>query len=98
MTVEQYSVESVFQAMGYKSSTDYAIRKAQEELLRELKVCSERIEVFEKKYGMSYLEFHLRFNELTQVGQYEREVDSMDWRAELLMMRSIEKQLAQLVP
>ena len=48
MTVEQVSIESIFHEMGFKSSTDYAIRKAQEELLRELKVCNGRIEVFEK--------------------------------------------------
>ncbi|TAE33580.1 MAG: hypothetical protein EAZ91_02925 [Cytophagales bacterium] len=96
MTVEQHSIESIFHEMGFKSSTEYAIRKAQEELLQELKVCNERIEVFEKKYGMSYMEFHLCFDQLTQVGQYERELDSMDWRVEMYEMRAIEKRLAQL--
>lgn len=98
MTVEQTSIEQVFQKAGYSSSTEYAVKKMQEELLHELKVCNERLEVFEKKYGMSYLEFHLRFNELTQVSQYGRECDSMDWRVELNEMRGIEKRLAQLIP
>lgn len=98
MTTEQTSIEQVFQQAGYSSSTDYAVKKMQDELLRTLKVCSERVEVFEKKYAMSYLEFHLRFNELTQANQYERECDSMDWRAELFEMRGIEKRLAQLIP
>ncbi|MEZ0541939.1 hypothetical protein ACAW75_19735 [Fibrella sp. Tmos10] len=98
MTVEQVSIEQIFQKAGYSSSTDYAIKKMQEELLHELKACNERIEVFEKKYSMSYVEFHLRFNELTQVGQYERELDSMDWRVELITMREIEKQLSRLMP
>ena len=98
MTVEQVSIEQIFQKAGYKSSTDYAVQKMQEELLRELKACNERIEVFEEKYSMSYAEFHLRFDQLTQVSQYDRENDSMDWRAELLTMRGIEKQLTQLVP
>jgi hypothetical protein len=90
------TVEQVFQEAGYASSTDYAVKKMQEELLRELKVCSDRIEVFEEKYGMSYLEFHMHFDQLTQVAQYEREIDSMDWRVELREMRFIEKRLAQL--
>ncbi|GEM_PF-1699336 len=98
MTTEQTSIEQVFQKAGYSSSTDYAVKKMQEELLHDLKVCSERMEVFEKKYDMSYLEFHLRFDELTQVNQYERECDSMDWRVELYEMRGIAKQLAQLIP
>jgi len=95
MTVEQLSIEQVFREAGYASSTEYAVRKMQEELLRELKACNERIEVFEKKYNLSYLEFHLRFNELTQISQYERELDSMDWRVELYEIRGIEKRLAQ---
>ena len=97
MTVEQVSIESIFHEMGFKSSTDYAIRKAQEELLRELKVCNGRIEVFEKKYGMTYMEFDRLFNELTQFGLFEREDDIMDWRAEMYVMREVERRLAQLV-
>lgn len=97
MTVEQYSIESIFHEMGYKSSTDYAIQKAREELLRELKVCSERIDLLEKKYGMNYVEFDRRFNEMTQFGLFEREDDIMDWRAELIVLRGVEKRLAQLI-
>lgn len=97
MTVEQYSIESIFHDMGYKSSTDYAIRKVQEELLRELKVCNERIEVFEKKYGMTYEEFYKRFHELTQFGLIEREDDIMDWKVEVHVLRGVERRLAQLV-
>lgn len=97
MTVEQYSIESIFHEMGYKSSTDYAIQKAREELLHELKVCSDRINAFEEKYGMNYVEFDRRFNELTQFGLFEREDDIMDWRAEMHVLRGIERWLAQLV-
>jgi hypothetical protein len=96
MTVEQYSIESIFHEMGFKSSTDYAIRKAQEELLQELKICSERIAVFEKKYGMTYEEFYKRFHELTQFGLIEREDDSMDWKVEVHEIRAVEKLLVQL--
>ncbi|QJD80789.1 hypothetical protein [Spirosoma rhododendri] len=93
MTVEQASIEQVFQKAGYSSSTDYTIKKMQEELLRELKVCSDRIDAFEAKYGMRYEEFDKRFNEVTQVGLFEREDDIMDWRAELIELRGIEKRL-----
>ncbi|SOD92761.1 hypothetical protein SAMN06269250_4145 [Spirosoma fluviale] len=96
MTVDQISVESIFHEMGYTSSTDYAIKKVREELLRELKVCSDAISVFEKKYGMGYEEFYNRFNELTQFGLIEREDDSMDWRAELTVLRGVEKRLTKL--
>ncbi|GAB3494508.1 hypothetical protein GCM10027341_10760 [Spirosoma knui] len=97
MTVEQASIEQVFHKAGYSSSTDYAIKKMQEELLHELKVCSERIDAFETKYGMAYEEFYRRFNELTQFGLFEREDDIMDWRAELIVLRGVAKRLAQLV-
>lgn len=96
MTVEEASVENIFHEMGYASSTDYAIKKAREELLRELKISVEAIAVFEKKYGMSYEEFYSRFNELTQFGLFEREDDSMDWRAELTVLRGVEKRLTWL--
>lgn len=97
MTIEQAVLESAFHKMGYASSTDYAVKKAREELLRELKVSSERIAVFEKKYGMTYEEFYKRFNELTQFGLIEREDDSMDWRVEVHEIRAVEKLLTQLV-
>ncbi|GAB3557617.1 hypothetical protein [Spirosoma fluminis] len=87
MTVEQASIEQVFHKAGYSSSTAYAIKKMQEELLRELKICSERIDGFEHKYGMAYEEFYRRFSELTQFGLFEREDDIMDWRAELIVLR-----------
>lgn len=96
MTVEQTAIEQVFQKAGYSSSTDYAVKKMQEELLHELKVCSERVEVFEKKYGMTYAEFYVRFNELTQFGLIEREDDIMDWRLEVNEIREIERQLVRL--
>ena len=96
MTVQQTFVENIFHEMGYASSTDYAIKKVREELLSELKVCLERIEKFEKKYGMGYDEFHKRFNDLTQFGLFEREDDNMDWRAELTVLRGVEKRLTWL--
>ncbi len=96
MTVEQASFERIFQEMGYASSTDYATKKVREELLHELKVCLERIEDLEKKYGMGYDEFYRRFNELTQFGLFEREDDIMDWRVELTVLRGVEKRLAWL--
>lgn len=75
---------------------DYAVKKAREELLRELKVSLKAVDVFEKKYGMDYIEFARKFHELTQVGLFEREDDSMDWRAELEVIRTVEKRLARL--
>lgn len=98
MTVQQAALESTFHKMGYASSTDYAVKKAREELLHELKVSSERIAVFEKKYAMTYEEFYNRFNELTQFGLIEREDDIMDWRVEVHEIRVVEKLLTQLVP
>lgn len=82
--------------MGYASSTDYATKKAQEELLRELKVSMERVEAFEKKYGMTYDEFDKRFHELIQFGLIEREDDIMDWRVEVDEIKAVERLLTQL--
>lgn len=98
MTVEQASIEQVFHRLGYKSSQDYAVQKAKNELLNELKTCIGQIAVLEKKYGMSYEEFHVRFNELTQFSLFEREDDIMEWRVQNIEARSIEKLLIQLVP
>jgi hypothetical protein len=94
MTVEQASVKQVFYKAGYSSSTDYADKEMQEELRLELKVCSDQISVFETKYGLRYDEFDKRFNELTRFGLFEREDDILDWRAELITLRGVEKQLA----
>ena len=96
MTVEQVALESTFQEMGYTSMADYAVKKAREELLRELKISLEAVDRFEKKYGMGYIEFAAKFNELSQVGLFEREDDSMDWRAELEVIRTVEKRLVRL--
>lgn len=93
MTVQQAAFERIFHVMGYTSSTDYATKKAQEELLSELKVSMERVDAFEKKYGMTYDEFDKCFHELTQFGLFEREDDIMEWRAELTVLRGVEKRL-----
>lgn len=97
MTVQQAVLESTFHEMGYVSSTDYAIKKAREELLHDLKISLEAVEVFEKKYGMTYAEFDKQFHELTQFGLFEREDDIMDWRLEVNEIRVIEKRLVRLV-
>ncbi len=97
MTVEQTSIEQIFQKAGYSSSTDYAVKKMQDELLHDLKVSSERVAVFEKKYGMSYAEFYKQFDDLTQFGLIEREDDIMNWRLEVNEIREIEQRLVRLV-
>lgn len=97
MTVQQATLESIFHTMGYESSTDYAVKKVREELFQELKVSLERVEAFEKKYGMDYAEFDRQFHELTQFGLFEREDDIMDWRAELHVIRAVEKRLIRLM-
>jgi len=45
---------------------------------------------------MSYEDFYKRFDELTQFGLFEREDDIMDWRAELTVLRDVEKRLTWL--
>lgn len=97
MTVEQATLESTFQEMGYASSTDYAIKKAREELLHELKISLDAVTRFETKYGLSYTDFDKQFHSLTQFGLFEREDDIMDWRAELEVIRAVEKRLARLI-
>lgn len=96
MTVQQAVLESTFQEMGYTSMADYAIRKAREELLNELKISTDEVSRFEAKYGMTFLEFDKRFHDLKQFGLFEREDDIMDWRAELEVIRVVEKRLARL--
>ncbi len=97
MTVQQATLESTFQEMGYASSTDYAIRKAQEEILREIKISLDAIAVFEEKYDMDFIQFRERFSGLTQFGLFEREDDSMDWSAEMAQLRLLEKRLGKLM-
>ena len=97
MTVQQATLESTFQEMGYASSTDYAIRKAREEIFHEIKISLEAIAVFEEKYGMDFIQFRERFSELTQFGLFEREDDSMDWSAEIAQLRLLEKRLGKLM-
>ncbi|RCR67165.1 hypothetical protein [Larkinella punicea] len=96
MTVQQATLENTFQEMGYTSMADYAIQKAREELLQELKKSLDEVAQFETKYSMTYLEFDKRFHDLTQFGLFEREDDIMDWRAELEVIRVVEKRLARL--
>ena len=96
MTVEQIVLERTFQEMGYISMADYAVKKAREELFRELTVRLAAVDILEEKYGMEYIEFSRKFHELTHVGLFEREDDSMDWRAELEVIRTVEKRLARL--
>lgn len=98
MTVQQAVLESTFHEMGYSSMADYAVKKASEELLREMKISLDAIDLFEKKYEMDFAQFRERFSELTQFSLFEREDDSMDWSAELAQLRLLEKRLTRLIP
>jgi hypothetical protein len=83
--------------MGFESVESFAIEMLRKQLQDEIKRSSSEIEKFEKKYGMDYSEFVSRFDSLNQWTLFEKEDDSMDWKAETKLIRIYEKRLAVLV-
>jgi hypothetical protein len=98
MTTQQAAIELAVHQIGYKSVYDFAAQKLKDSLLEEIKVSLDAIDVFERKYGMTYEQFREQFFSLSSFELFEREDDSMDWSAEIAQLRILEKRLAQLLP
>lgn len=81
--------------MGFDSVEDFALVKAKEKLLDEIRICSENIERFEKKFGVNYTDFCLNFHQVSGP-LFEKEEDSADWNAELKQLNILQKRLARL--
>jgi hypothetical protein len=81
--------------MGFDSLEDFALIKAKEKLLNEIIICTNNIETFEKKYGLDYADFCLKFQQLQQP-LFQREEDSAEWNAELKQLMILQKRLARL--
>jgi hypothetical protein len=89
-------VAECLQELGFNSLESYAVEMIRKQLVDEIQKSSSEIEKFESKYGMDYAEFSSRFAELSQWNLFEKENDSMDWKAETRMIRIYEKRLAAL--
>lgn len=83
--------------MGFESVESFAVEMLRKKLQDEIRTSSAEIEKFETKYGMDYAEFVSRFDSLNQWSLFEKEDDSMDWKAETKLIRMYEKRLAVLL-
>jgi hypothetical protein len=89
------ALNKTVQQMGVESIEEFALAKTKEKLLNEMATCTTNIEKFEKKYGINYADFCLKFQQLNQ-GLFEKEEDSAEWNAELKQFMILKKRLARL--
>lgn len=83
--VEQnIALENIIQELGYANLRSFAVRQAQEILLKKIKVCDNRIKDFEGKYALVYVDFCQKFHDL-QVTVFEKEEDGMLWETEIAL-------------
>lgn len=94
-TEQSLALHETLQQMGYDSLEDFALIKAKEKVLDELKMCTQHIELFEKKYGVDYADFCKSFHKLTYP-IVEKEEDSAEWNAEMKQLNILQKRLARL--
>lgn len=76
--------EEVIRNLGYQSTDDFLRVQVRHALEQKISYYQSRIDVYEKKYGMSLDEFHRRIvNQsdvvLSKFGITEREDDDFDW-------------------
>ena len=89
------ALHDVVQQLGFASLEDFALDKAKEELLNDIKICTDNIAKFEKKYGLDYADFCFKFHELGYP-LFEKEEDSAEWNVELKQLSNQQKRLASL--
>lgn len=92
---QSLALHETLQQMGYDSLEDFALIKAKEKVLDEIKMCSQHIEEFEKKYGVEYADFCKSFHQFDHP-LFEKEEDSVDWNAEIKQFNILHKRLARL--
>ena len=81
--------------MGYASLEDFALQKAREDILHEITICQNKIDEFEKKYGVDYADFCKNFHQLNYP-LFEKEEDSAEWNAEIKQLSILQKRLSRL--
>lgn len=92
---QSLALHETVQQMGYGSLEDFALIKAKEKLLEEMRMCTQHIERFETKYGVDYAEFCKSFHQLNYP-MFEKEEDSAEWNAEQKQLNILQKRLARL--
>ncbi|MEO5675863.1 MAG: hypothetical protein ABIQ74_14570 [Chitinophagales bacterium] len=96
VTSQRFALHRIVESLGFSSIDEFALDQALKKLFEEVKKSNHRIEFFEKKYGMSYEEFSKNFHAIDEVELFEKEDDGMEWRTELVVLRNLEKDLAEL--
>lgn len=89
------ALQEAIRQMGFDSVEDFALVEAREKILNEIKICTTNIEIFEKKYGLDYADFCLKFQQL-EYPIFEKEEDSAEWNAELKQLNILQKRLVRL--
>lgn len=95
MDAQSLALHNTVHEMGYESIEDFALQKARQHLLKEIIISRQKIEVFEKKYGIDYADFCKFFQQLSQP-VFEKEEDSAEWNAEIKQLSILEKRLARI--
>lgn len=95
VTKQSLALHETVQQMGYGLLEDFALVKAKEKLMEEIKMCTQHIEKFEEKYGVDYADFFKTFHQLN-FSVFKKEEDSAEWNAELKQLNILQKRLARL--
>jgi hypothetical protein len=90
-------LENAVHNRGFNSVNEFALQKIKDEILKDMQESLRIIAVYEEKYLMDYQTFSTNFHQLTSFDLFEKENDSMEWRAELEVLRINEKRLTKLL-
>lgn len=90
-------LENAVHNRGFNSVNEFALQKIKDEILKDMQESLRIIAINEKKYGMNYQDFFGNFHQLISFDLFEKEDDSMEWRAELEVLRINEKRLTKLL-
>ena len=90
-------LENAVHHRGFNSVNEFALQKIKDEILKDMQESLRIIAIYEEKYGVNYQEFFEKFHQLLSFDLFEKENDSMEWRAELEILRINEKRLTKLL-
>lgn len=89
--LQEQTLTDTIRGFGYSDVMSFAHEQALRLVEQHIADYQQRIDVYEKKYGMTYKEFCTRFHEIASPSLFEREDDSMDWEAAIAALEGFSR-------
>lgn len=80
-------LDNTIHSLGYTSLESFAREQVKNILNQKIAYYQSRIELYESKYGMNYIQFCEKFDEIKNHTMFEKEDDSMNWEVAIDLVK-----------